>query len=82
VFTVGLVSIVSPWARPTSSRSTRHETWLVSTNADSFGRQLRSPVLHWPSEQDLEYEDVTFPALDGVHVLKETPAMTDSPMTA
>ena len=34
--------------------------------ADSFGQQLRSPVMHWPSEQDLEYEDVTFTALDGV----------------
>ena len=34
--------------------------------ADSFGQQLRSPILHWPSEQDLDYEDVTFPALDGV----------------
>jgi pimeloyl-ACP methyl ester carboxylesterase len=34
--------------------------------ADSFGRQLRSPVLHWPSEQGLDYQDITFPALDGV----------------
>ena len=23
--------------------------------ADSFGRQLRSPILHWPSEQGLDY---------------------------
>ena len=34
--------------------------------ADSFGQQLRSPVLHSPAEQDLDYRDVTFPALDGV----------------
>ena len=34
--------------------------------AGSLGQQLRSPVLHWPSEQDLDYQDVTFPALDGV----------------
>jgi pimeloyl-ACP methyl ester carboxylesterase len=33
---------------------------------DSFGQQLRSPVLHWPSELDLDYEDVTFQAVDGV----------------
>ena len=34
--------------------------------ADSFGQQLRSPILHSPSEQNLDYQDVTFPALDGV----------------
>jgi len=39
---------------------------ILQAMADSFGQQLRSPVLHWPSEQDLDYEDVTFPALDGV----------------
>src|SRR6266478_6682229 len=39
---------------------------ILDATADSFGQQLRSPVMHWPSEQDLEYEDVTFPALDGV----------------
>jgi uncharacterized protein len=39
---------------------------ILQSIADSFGQQLRSPVLHWPSEQDLDYEDVTFPALDGV----------------
>jgi uncharacterized protein len=39
---------------------------IVQAMADSFGQQLRSPVLHWPSEEDLDYQDVTFPALDGV----------------
>jgi len=39
---------------------------VVQAMADSFGQQLRSPVLHWPSEEDLDYQDVTFPALDGV----------------
>src|SRR5580693_5166606 len=39
---------------------------ILGAMADSFGRQLRSPVLHWPSEQDLDYQDITFPALDGV----------------
>ncbi len=34
--------------------------------ADSFANQLRSPVMHSPSEEGLDYEDVTFPALDGV----------------
>jgi uncharacterized protein len=39
---------------------------LLDTIADSFARQLRSPILHTPSEQNLVYEEVTFPALDGV----------------
>ena len=39
---------------------------ILQSMADSFSQQLRSPILHWPSEQDLDYEDVTFPALDGV----------------
>jgi hypothetical protein len=33
---------------------------------DGFSSPPRSPVLHWPSEHDLEYEDVTFLAHDGV----------------
>ena len=28
---------------------------------DGFLSGLRAPVLHWPSEVGLEYEDVTFP---------------------
>jgi uncharacterized protein len=39
---------------------------ILQAMADSFGQQLRSPVLHWPAEHSLDYEDVTFPALDGV----------------
>ncbi len=35
---------------------------------DGFSSPPRSPVLHWPSEHDLEYEDVTFPSLDGVPI--------------
>ena len=33
---------------------------------DGFSSPPRSPVLHSPSEHGLEYEDVTFPACDGV----------------
>ena len=33
---------------------------------DGFISGLRAPVLHRPSEVGLEYEDVTFPARDGV----------------
>jgi uncharacterized protein len=34
--------------------------------ADGFSWLRRAPVLHSPSEHGLEYEDVTFPAHDGV----------------
>ncbi len=33
--------------------------------ADGFSQQLRSPVLHQPSEVGLAFQDVTFPSLDG-----------------
>jgi uncharacterized protein len=33
--------------------------------ADGFSSPRRAPVLHWPSEHGLEYEDVTFLARDG-----------------
>jgi hypothetical protein len=39
---------------------------LLHQMADSFAQQLRAPILHWPDEHGLDYEDVTFPALDGV----------------
>ena len=39
---------------------------ILDATADSFVRQLRSPILHAPSEQNLAYEEITFPALDGV----------------
>lgn len=34
--------------------------------ANKFDQPQRSPVLHSPSEQNLDYEDITFPAHDGV----------------
>jgi hypothetical protein len=39
---------------------------ILDGMADSFAQQLRSPILHSPSEQGLDFEDVTFPSLDGV----------------
>ena len=41
---------------------------LLQRFADGFSSPPRSPVLHWPSEHDLEYEDITFPAHDGVPI--------------
>src|SRR5260370_818046 len=34
---------------------------ILDTTADSFATQLRSPIMHAPSEQNLVYEEVTFP---------------------
>ena len=48
------------------SQQKSHE--LLQRFADGFSSPPRSPVLHWPSEHDLEYEDITFPALDGVPI--------------
>jgi uncharacterized protein len=39
---------------------------LLQAMADSFAQQLRAPILHSPDEHGLDYEDVTFAALDGV----------------
>ena len=39
---------------------------VVQHCADRFSQPQQSPVLHAPSEQNLDYEDVTFPSLDGV----------------
>ena len=40
---------------------------LLRRFAEGFGTtdQVRAPVLHTPSERGLDYEDVTFPSLDG-----------------
>jgi hypothetical protein len=39
---------------------------LLQGMADSFAQQLRAPILHSPAKHGLDYQDVTFPALDGV----------------
>lgn len=39
---------------------------ILDGMADSFAQQLRSPIMHSPSEQGLDYEEVSFPSLDGV----------------
>ena len=39
---------------------------ILDAMADSFGQQLRLPIMHSPLEQGLVYQDVTFPSLDGV----------------
>ncbi|SIF23576.1 Uncharacterised protein [Mycobacteroides abscessus subsp. abscessus] len=39
---------------------------LIKQLAETFGRPIRSPILHWPDEYGLEYESVSFPSEDGV----------------
>lgn len=49
-----------------SSQAQRDEA--LRRFVDGFSSPPRSPVLHWPFEHDLEYEDVTFLAHDGVPI--------------
>ena len=44
----------------------QHGDEALQRFVDAFSSPPRSPVLHSPSEQGLEYEDITFPAHDGV----------------
>src|ERR1700751_183963 len=39
---------------------------ILQYMADSFVQPLRAPVMHTPADEGLPYEDVPFPALDGV----------------
>jgi len=41
---------------------------LIESMADSYGHQGRSPILHSPAEQGLEYEEISFQATDGVPI--------------
>ena len=53
----------------TGPESTREQSdEALQRFADGFSPPPRSPVLHWPSEHDLEYEDITFPVLDGAPI--------------
>jgi hypothetical protein len=39
---------------------------LIKNLANTFGYSVRSPILRWPEEYGLEYEQVVFPSMDGV----------------
>ena len=41
---------------------------FVHELANGFGRQLRSPLMHGPSEANLDYENVSFPSADGTPI--------------
>ncbi|WP_368396494.1 hypothetical protein [Streptomyces sclerotialus] len=39
---------------------------MLEAIADRFSTSPRSPVLHYPAEHGLDFEDVTFPSEDGI----------------
>ena len=41
---------------------------FVEELANGFGRQRRSPLMHRPSEANLDYENVAFPSADGTPI--------------
>ena len=50
--------------------------------ADGFSYLRRSPILHTPAEDGVEFEDVSFPALDGVPLEAWYIAATGTPSGA
>src|SRR5258706_3621824 len=38
---------------------------FINTLADLMAHSTRTPILRWPNEYGMEYEDIFFPALDG-----------------
>jgi pimeloyl-ACP methyl ester carboxylesterase len=55
---------VAPKAEPAKQDSDK----ALQAFVDGFASPPRSPVFHSPSEHGLDYEDVTFPALDGIPI--------------
>ncbi len=39
---------------------------LIKNLAHTFGHPIRSPILRWPEEYGLAYEEVVFPSMDGI----------------
>lgn len=50
----------APASQPSSSEQ------FINGLADVMAYSTRTPILRWPNEYGLEYEDVFFPAMDGV----------------
>ena len=59
-----MTEISNPQEAPAMSEQQIDE--FLENFADGFAHTSRSPVLHDPAEQGLEFENVTFQALDGV----------------
>jgi hypothetical protein len=57
-----------PFLTVTGRSAAPDEEEILRQMADSFGRQLRSPIMHTPAEAGLDYEDITFQAIDGVPI--------------
>ncbi len=50
----------------TAVRTEQEVQDVLASIADGYGHLVRSPILKTPADYGLEYEDVFFPALDGV----------------
>ena len=55
-------------AQDTAAMTREQSDEALQRFVDGFASPPRSPVLHLPSEHGLEYEDITFPARDGLPV--------------
>ncbi len=66
---------VQDTAEPTREQSDE----ALQSFVDGFASPPRSPVLHWPSEHGLEYEDITFPARDGLLLIIDPAAPLAAP---
>ncbi len=49
-----------------TNMSEDHVKQLIKNLATTFGKPIRSPILRWPHECGLKYEDVFFPSMDGI----------------
>lgn len=72
-----LLAAVSSAAHSASSQiSAPAAPDAVDTNSDAFingladlmAHSTRTPILRWPNQYDLEYEEIFFPAIDGITI--------------
>jgi hypothetical protein len=66
VHRVGKEMMSHPPAANKTSMTEAQIKQLIKSLANTFGHPIRSPILHWPEEYGLEYENVSFPSFDGV----------------
>jgi hypothetical protein len=64
----------APFARAASAHQSREINGgngteeFINTLADLMAHSTRTPILRWPNEYGMVYEEIFFPALDGVTV--------------
>lgn len=58
-------SQVAAPAAPTTDAGTDA---FINGMADLMAHSTRTPILRWPNEYGMEYEEIFFPAMDGVTI--------------